>query len=111
VVVGGHALGRLEVARADHPLQRLLQELLQRFARQLIRVGVRLAQDLGVLDVVERRGDRLAIAELHSQRLKGALAEIDPPNAGCVCGCHDGLLSDKAERRAVRNVPLALRRS
>ena len=57
------------------------QELLERLAGQLIGVGVGLAEDLGMLDVVEGGGDDLAVDFLEADGLEGALAEIDAPNA------------------------------
>ena len=62
-----------------------LRSVLAEFAAALtepdVRVGVRLRKDLGVLDVVERRGGRLAVDELQPQGLEGALPDVDAPHA------------------------------
>ena len=58
------------------------QELVQRLAGQLVGVGVGLAEDLGMLDVVEGGGDELSVDFLEADRLEAALAEVDAPNAG-----------------------------
>ena len=44
-----------------------LEKLVQRLARQLIGVGIGLAEDLGVLDVVEVGGDDLVAVELRAE--------------------------------------------
>ena len=46
------------------------QELLERLARQLVGVGVGLAEDLGVLDVVEGGGGRNAVDHLQPSALR-----------------------------------------
>ena len=43
------------------------QELLERLAGQLVGVGVGLAEDLGMLDVVERGGDDLPVFHLPAE--------------------------------------------
>src|SRR5262249_45062559 len=56
------------------------QEGLERLTRQLVRVCVGLAEDLRVLDVVEGgRGDG-PFDDLKTQRLQGALADVDAPH-------------------------------
>jgi hypothetical protein len=58
------------------------EELLQGLARELVRVGIRLGEDLRVLDVVERgRGDH-AVDLFEPQGLEGALTNVDAPDAG-----------------------------
>ena len=58
------------------------QELLQRLAGELVRVGVGLGEDLRVLDVVEGGGGGLAVDEFQPQGLEGTLADVDAPDAG-----------------------------
>src|SRR5262249_9399072 len=58
------------------------QELLQGLAGQLVGVGVRLTQNLGMLNVVEGGGRDLAVDIFHAEGLQGTLAEIDPPHTG-----------------------------
>ncbi len=57
------------------------EELLERLADEGVRVGVGLGEDLGVLDVVERGGGGLPVDQFEAQRLEGALADVDAPNA------------------------------
>ena len=58
------------------------QEELERLAHQLGRVGIGLAEDFWILDVVEGIGrDRIVLfAGDAAQRLERALANIDPPH-------------------------------
>ena len=58
------------------------RNLCQRLAGQLVGVGVGLAEDLGMLDVVEGGGGDLAVDDFEADGLEGALAEIDAPDAG-----------------------------
>src|SRR5262249_20339538 len=58
---------------------------LQGLARQLVGVGVGLAEDLGVLDVVEGGGRDLAVDQFHAQSLEGTLTDVNAPNAWLVC--------------------------
>jgi len=63
------------------------QELLERLARELVGVGIGLAEDLGVFDVVEGRGRERTFVVLEAERLEGTLAEVDAPHTGCL-DCH-----------------------
>src|SRR5262249_23706484 len=73
------------------------QELLQRLADELVGVGVGLAEDLGILDVVEGGGDDLAVDLLQSDRLEGTLPQVDAPDTGCWL-CHEGPPGARFER-------------
>ena len=53
----------------------------------LVGVSIGLAEDLGVLNVIEGGGHDLAFLRLEPDRLEGALAQVDAPYAGYVC-CH-----------------------
>ena len=57
------------------------QKLLQRLAGQLVRVGVGLAEDFWVLDVIEGGGGNLPLDLLHPQRFQRALPNINAPHA------------------------------
>ena len=61
------------------------QKLLQRLASQLIRVGVGLAQDLGMLDVIERRRRNLTVDDLQTYGFEGTLTNVDSPYARLRC--------------------------
>jgi hypothetical protein len=52
-------------------------------ANQLFGVGLRLAEDFGVLDIVKGLGEHFVwrVSGSTSQRLQGALANIDPPDS------------------------------
>ena len=71
---------------AQHRVPR--QKLLQGLADQLGRVGAGLAENLGILDVVEGLGDDLlgVFVGAASQRLQSALTDVDSPNGAA---CHD----------------------
>ncbi len=75
--LAGHADGDLVAAEVV-----ARQELFQRLAGQLVGVGVGLAEDLGMLDVVEGGGGDFAVDQFQADGLEGALAEIDAPDAG-----------------------------
>ncbi len=55
------------------------QERLQGVADQFVRLGIGLAEDLGILDVIEMRGDKLAFDVLQAEGLEGTLADVDAP--------------------------------
>ena len=87
--LAGHAHGDLvalgRVAR---------EELFQCFAGQFIRVGVRLREDLRMLDVVEGGGRDFAVDYLQANCFQCTLSDIDAPDAGL--NCHiDGLRERK----------------
>src|SRR5262249_10145851 len=69
------------------------QERFQGLARELVGVGIRLAEDLGVFDVVEMRGRDLAVHQFQTQRLEGTLAQVDAPDAWILLGCHIAIFS------------------
>ena len=56
------------------------EELLQRLAGELVRVGVGLAQDLRVLDVVEGGRRHGPVDHLQPQRLERRLTDVNPPD-------------------------------
>ncbi len=58
------------------------QELVERLAGQLVGVGVGLAEDFGMLDVIEGGGDELSVDHFKADGLEAALPEIDAPDAG-----------------------------
>src|SRR5205085_1036578 len=66
-------------ADGDHvaPQAVARQKLLQSLARQLVGVGVGLAEDLGVLDVIEGGGLEFAVDLLKADGLEGALPQVD----------------------------------
>ena len=63
------------------PRRLLREELVQRLAGQLVGVGVGLAEDFGMFDIVEGGGDELSINFLEADGLQAALAEVDAPDA------------------------------
>ena len=69
----GHSVAAEGVAR---------QELGQRLAGQLIGVGVGLAEDFRMFDVIEGGGRDGAVDDFEANGLEGALTEIDAPDAG-----------------------------
>src|SRR5579871_939312 len=68
----GHDVAAQVVAR---------QELIKGFPRELIGVGIGLAEDFGMFDVIEGGGDDFAVNFLQADRLQAALAQVDAPNA------------------------------
>ena len=56
------------------------QELLERFAGELVWVGVRLGEDFRMLDVIERRGRQDAVDDFQPQGFEGTLTYVDAPD-------------------------------
>ena len=69
---------------APAPLSR--RDLLQVGGIGLFGLGVGLAEDLGVLDVIEGGGGDLAVDLLEAEGFEAALAEVDAPDAGLWLG-------------------------
>ena len=81
-------------ADADHFIDGLVafKKLLQCLGDELIGVRFGLAQDFGVLDVVKRIGDDLAVLDGAAECLQRGLADFDSPNA--LTFCHRLLLQN-----------------
>src|SRR5208282_4756124 len=58
------------------------QELFHRLARELVGVGIGLAEDLGVLDVIEGGSGNLAADVFQTNGFESALPQVNAPNAG-----------------------------
>src|SRR5262249_8256579 len=78
------------------------EELFESLARQLIRVRVRLTENLRMFDVVEGGGGDLPVHVLQANGFQSALTQVNAPNAGS--RCRHGL-SPSSVSREIRRRP------